>query len=217
MSTSSHMWSCPGGPQKKWLSLQSGKFDEATKQLDAALAQAPALAANLRRTLLSLKAHFAAVSGKAAKADAKDSAAVVTAAAAQTVLSGKLTGDAAKSAIADAVKRVESSNASSVAPEAAKLAWAACVAGLDAQAESLCAAAASSGDEGARCWVQLTRAQLRMASESGTDSLTVPSVAARRQALEAFETCIRDFQRAKDVEGVHAACRCVCQRCCTHL
>lgn len=188
--------------------LQIGKYDEAAKQLDAALAQAPATAAELRQTLVNLKAHFAAVAGKASKADGKDSAASAIPSAAQSVLSSKMMGDAARAIIAEAAKRAESAVAAGAATEVAKLAWAACIAGATAQAEALCAALGSSTSDRARAWVQLVRSQQHMAQDSDVASLSVASVAARRQALEAFEMCIRDFQKHKDVEGLQAACRC---------
>ena len=85
--------------------LQVGKLDEALKQLDAALALAPAASTELRSQLVALKAHFGSLSGKGGKPDASDKPAAAARIVAQNVLSTKLTGEAAKTVIADAWKR----------------------------------------------------------------------------------------------------------------
>jgi hypothetical protein len=197
--------------------VQAGKLDDAVKQLDSALALAPAADSDLRSQLVACKAHFGALSGKAGKPDPKENAAAAARAVAQIVLTGKPAADAAKTQIAEAWSRADPDKAAPVAKvpalELALLAWAACVSGNRELAEALCSRIGSSQDARPRVWVDLTRAQLNFAASVATDNLSAASVRARLEALDAVEQCLRGFHKLHDVDGVHASSRVIWNVC----
>ena len=190
--------------------MQVGKLDEAVKQADAAIAQAPVGETELKHRLLALKTHFATLTTKAGKPDAKDTAATAARVAAQHILTAKLTGDAAKAMITDAWKRADPdpTAVSQALPalELSLLAWSACVSGNAELAESLAARVSLSQDLRPRVWADLVRAQQSL-KDVPDNSLAASAVAARLDALEQFEQCIDNFRRLQDIDGLHASCR----------
>ena len=200
--------------------LQVGRFDDAAKQLDAALALAPTGSTELRGQLLTLKTHYSSLSGKGGKPDAKDSAAAAARAAAQIVLSSKLAGDAAKAVISEAWKRADPDHSSPAAAlpvlELALLAWAACASGNPELCEDMCRRVAASQDLRPRTWTELCRSHMKMA-HLDPQVWTVDSLQVRKQVLDDLEQCIRSFQRAGDIAGTEAACRCASHNRCQSI
>ena len=188
-----------------------GKLDEALKQLDAALALAPAATIELRSQLVALKAHFGSLFGKGGKPDASDKPAAALRIVAQNVLSTKLTGEAVKTAIADAWKRADPDPAKPALGlpllELAQLAWAATASGNDELAGSICARVSTSQSLRPRVWAELARSQAQLDAVAPQDSLSESSVRTRQKCLDTMEQCISNFVRVEDMDGVHAACR----------
>lgn len=201
--------------------LQTGKLEEATKQLDAAIAMTPKAATMLQQQLAGMRTHFATLTGKGGKPDPKES--VITAAhvAAQQVLSAKLAPDAAGAVLAEASKRLLADKsalpADDVALAAARLGWVAGVCGQSERAAELAELAAGSALARPRMWADLTKLHLAYRLDRPCDGLSNADVRRGQEALAALVPLVRGFAHASDVDGVHAACQCASKLCRSHI
>lgn len=177
---------------------------------------------SLTRSMLTLKVHVNENNPKAKPADPKDASPETLAdLTVQRVLSKFLSGPAAKAAIEAAYKRLDPDANSPVGEgpvlPIARLAFAAVLVGEHDVGLEMAQRALGGKNPQARAWADLVAVHVALESATagtgeGSCRLTKGDVTKLSSVLEDLEGCLQALLAVKDVDGIHAACRCAIRR-----